>query len=255
MVMVGKLIKHELINTLRIAAIPALGMVLLAIASRIMLETSDLTLPIILIFFYVFSVIATIVIGYFFGVSSFYQSLFTGTGYLTLSLPVTADQLILSKLLSAITVMFASIIAAFLSALIFFIGLPQATLEQIFSTFDTIGNVFILLTEREPFLVAECVIYAIVNIPMWYLIFYAVMCVGQLFTIKNRKAMTLLLYVGLMFVWNIFSSTVVSPVMEKINDVSIHLGMWIAIIFCAGVDVGCYFFVRFVIKNKVNLLV
>lgn len=37
--MVGKLIKHELFSTIRIAAIPAVVMLLLAILTRITVET------------------------------------------------------------------------------------------------------------------------------------------------------------------------------------------------------------------------
>ena len=124
MVMMRKLIKHELLSTIRLAAIPALIMVLLAVLSRIMFETSSVGLAIVLVLFYIFFMFATLFIGFWFGIYSFYQSLFTGTGYLTLSLPITADQLIWSKLLSAIIVEFASAVVCILSACIFFIGLP-----------------------------------------------------------------------------------------------------------------------------------
>ena len=76
MVMLRKLIKHELINTVRIAAIPAIVTVLLAILSRIMLETSSVEATIVMVIFYVFFMIATLFVGFWFGIYSFYQSLF-----------------------------------------------------------------------------------------------------------------------------------------------------------------------------------
>lgn len=252
--MVAKLIKHELFSTVRVAAIPAIAMVLLAILSRIMLETSSVGVSIIIIMFYVFSVVATLLIGYFFGIHSFYQSIFTGTGYLTLSLPITPDQLIWSKLLSAIIVMFASIIVCTLSACIFFIGLPYDVIEALKEGVWLIGDAIGYFASNEPFFFVELVIYGILLVPMSFLVFYAVMSVGQLFTVKNRKGIAIMLYIGLLFVWSIFSSVAVDPILEKATEVSIHLTMWIKIIFTAAVDVGCYFLVRHIIKNKVNLL-
>ncbi len=252
--MVGKLIKHELRSTLRVAAIPAIVTVLLAILSRILIETSNPGLALTILLFYIFSVSATLFIGYFFGISSFYQSLFTGNGYLTLSLPVTPDQLIWSKLISAITVMFASIILCCLSACIFFLGLPQEVLDEILNSFAYIGETIKDFANGEPMFFVEVVISMIISVPMSFLVFYAVMSVGQLFTVKNRKAISVLLYIGLVFVWSVLNQTIFSDINEKMIEVSVHLAMWVQIIFNAAVTVGCYFLVRYIIKNKINLL-
>ena len=252
--MVRKLIKHELFSTIRIAAIPAAVMVLLAILARITLETSNPGLAITIVMFYIASIVITVFIGYFFGIHSFYQSLFTSSGYLTLSLPVTPDQLIWSKLLSAIVVMFASIIICILSACIFFIGLPADVIESIRESFSELGSVITELVNGDTLFFVEGVILTIVCIPMSFLVFYAIMCIGQLFTVKNRKGIAILLYIALIFIWNILNQTILSNINAKMTEVSIHLTMWINIIFYAGVAVGCYFLVRFVIKNKVNLL-
>ena len=252
--MVRKLIKHELLNTIRIASIPALIMVLLAIISRITFETSSTSVAIILVVFYFFFMMATLIIGFWFGIYSFYQSLFTGTGYLTLSLPVTPDQLIWSKLLSAIIVEFASVIICILSACIFFIGLPADVLDAIGEAFSVLGDAISYFASAEPLFFVEIIILGILFIPMSFLVFYSVMCIGQLFTVKNRKGIAILLYVGLVFIWQILYSTAISKIQEAMAEVSIHLMMWIDIVVIAAVDVGCYFLVRYIIKNKVNLL-
>ncbi len=252
--MVGKLIKHELLSIIRVAVIPAIIMVLLAILSRIMIETSSVELAVIIVVFYVFSMLATLFVGYLFGVYSFYQSLFTGTGYLTLSLPVTPDQLIWSKLISAIVAMFASSIICILSACIFFIGLPAEILDALAESLSVIGEAITYIASNEPLFLAELVLYGILSIPMTFLVFYAVMCVGQLFTVKNRKGIAILLYIGLIFVWNIISSTIGKAILNAAAEVSVHLDIWLRIIFVAAVNVGCYFIVRYIIKNKVNLL-
>lgn len=254
--MVGKLIKHELFSTVRVAAIPAVVMVLLAILSRIMLETSNISLAIMIFMFYFFSVITTLMIGYFFGIHSFYQSMFTGNGYLTMSLPVTADQLIWSKLISAITVMFASIIVCLLSACIFFIGIPDEAIAEIREGFSYIGDALSDFANGEPLYFFELVLLIIITVPMSFLAFYAVMCIGNLFTVKNRKGIAFALYIGLIFVWSLLKQTAFDPLLNKIEFyVSIHLAMWLRIIFYAAVTVGSYFLVRYIIKNKMNLLV
>ena len=254
MVMMRKLIKHELLSIVRLATIPAIVMVLLAILSRITLETSNITVAIILVMFYLFFMFATLFIGFWFGIYSFYQSLFTGTGYLTLSLPITPDQLIWSKLLSAIIVEFASAILCIISACIFFIGLPAEMLNAIGEAISILGEAISLFASSEPLFFVELIIWGILFIPMSFLVFYAVMCIGQLFTVKNRKGITILLYVGIMFVWSIFSNVAITPLLIKTTEVSLHLTMWLRIIFCAALDVGCYFIVRHIIKNKINLL-
>ena len=252
--MVGKLIKHELFSIVRIASIPAGAMVLLAVLSRIMLETSSEDLTAIIFMFYIFSVIATLIIGYFFGVHSFYQSLFTGNGYLTLSLPVTADQLIWAKLISAVTVIFASIIVCLLTSLIFFIGLPAKNYLEILEGFSILTMIIYEHITFGPLTIFELILSGIISIPASFLLFYAVMSIGQLFTVKSRKRIAIWLYVGLIFAWSIVRQTAFGPLLEKITEISIHLTMWLRIIFSLGVAVGCYFIVRHIIKNKVNLL-
>ena len=252
--MVGKLIKHELFSIGRVAIIPAGIMVLLAVLSRIMLATSSMSLAVIILMFYFFSVLATLFIGFFFGIQSFYQSLFTGNGYLTLSLPVTADQLIWSKLIAAITVMFASLVVSALSACVFFIGLPTELIEELREDLSLLAFIISQYVTVDPLLIFELILSTIIAVPMSCLVFYAVMSIGQLFTVKNRKHIAVLLYVGLIFGWSIIRQIAIDPLLELTTQVSIHLTMWLRIIFCAGVTVGCYFIVRHIIKNKVNLL-
>ncbi len=252
--MVRKLIKHELFSIIRVAAIPAATMLLLAILTRITIETSNAGLAAIIVMFYVFSIFVTLFIGYFFGIHSFYQSLFTSNGYLTLSLPVTPDQLIWSKLIAAIAVMFASIIVCILSACIFFIGLPAEIIEDIANSFAQMGDTLNRFINADPMFFVELVIFIIISVPMSFLVFYAIMCLGQLFTIKNRKVIAILIYIGLMFVWSVLNQSIFGNINYSMSKISIHLTMWVNIAFYGGVAVGCYFLVRFVIKNKVNLL-
>lgn len=253
--MVRKLIKHELYSLFRIAVIPAIVMILLAVISRISLinYTGQGQVPIILIMFYVFAVMATLLVSYFIGISGFFKSLFTGNGYMTLSLPVTADQLIVSKLLSSIITMLCSIAVCALSTLIFMVGMPAEVWQAVGEAVKELTSWNFVSGDRG-LIIFECVFLVLVSIPTGFLFFYAMMAIAQLFTVKNRKGIAIALYIGVIFVWSILSPYVQDPIMEACYKVSVHLGLWIEIAFTAAVGVGCYLIVRYILKNKVNLV-
>lgn len=150
--------------------------------------------------------------------------------------------------------MFASIVLCIVSSCIFFIGMPDHVLNDIFNSFTYIGEAIKNFANGEPMFFVELVISIIISIPMSFLVFYAVMSAGQLFTIRNRKSISILLYIGLVFVWSILKQTIFTDINRKMLEISIHLSMWVQIVFNAAVTVGCYFLVRYIIKNKTNLL-
>ncbi|MDE7158189.1 MAG: hypothetical protein K2N74_01305, partial [Clostridiales bacterium] len=122
--MVRKLLKHELIALFRVVYIPAIVMIALAILLRISIAGAGedtLGFIVMLAIFYLFAVFATEFVCFAVGVSRFYKSFFSGEGYMTLSLPATASQLIWAKLLSSLIAMLFGTVACVLSALIFFI--------------------------------------------------------------------------------------------------------------------------------------
>ena len=131
--MVAKLIKHELYRISRVAAIPAAAMLALAIIFRISLinYSGEVALPVIIGIFYGVAVLGTLLVCAWVGISRFYTTLFTREGYMTLSLPVTADQLIVSKLLSSIVAVICGFMVCMLSLFILMIG-QQVNLNVVF---------------------------------------------------------------------------------------------------------------------------
>lgn len=254
--MVIKLMKHELFRICRIAVIPAAVMILLAIFSRISLAvyTGDNAVPFLLILFYVFAVLATLLVCYFLGITRFYKTFFSGEGYMTLSLPASADQLIWAKLLSSLITIFCGIVVCLLSATIFLIGLPAETWEIIREVLSLVAIDYEAAGYGDPLYIFEEVVAFLVEFPAAFLYAYAVMSVAQLFTVKNRKGIAVAFYIGILFVWSILSSVIVDPFLASAEAVSIHLMMWIEIVFGILLDVGCYFLVRYILKNKVNLI-
>lgn len=254
--MVRKLMKHELIALFRIAYIPAIVMVGLAILLRISAEGTNegnIAFVVILTMFYIFALCATLIVSYVLGISRFYKSFFSGEGYMTLSLPATASQLIWSKLLSSLIVMAFGTVSCLLSACVFFIGLPGEFYAEMIEVFGELGQLISFAIQQEPMLLVEAIIQFIAMLPAGLLVFYLVISIAQLFTTKNRKGMIFLIYFGGAFICGIVSSLVVEPLMGLMAEVSYHLSMWMSILFYVAVDVGCFFIVRYILTHKVNM--
>lgn len=253
--MVRKLMKHELYCIFRIVVIPMIVMVLLAILCRLALAgTADGDVTGVLLIFYLYFIFITLLLCFVFGLSRFYKTLFTGEGYMTLSLPVSADQLIVSNLLSSIITLFAGVIVCILSACIFLIGVDEYILNSVVTVLEDIGVTIGLVFESEPLFVVEAVLFLIVCIPAGYLEFYFIMAIAQLCTVKNRKFIAVVFYIGVAFVWSLISPYVYSPVINRAAEVSIHLSIWLNIIMVLAVDIVCYLVVRYILKNKINLV-
>lgn len=259
--MVRKLIKHELIALFRIVYIPAIAAVALAVLLRISIAinggSGETTVPwmiITLSMSYVCALSATSLVCFFMSVSRFYKSLFSGEGYMTLSLPVTASQLIWAKLLSALVVMLFGAVACILSALVFFIGLPADFYASLGEFFGGLWEAISFAMQQEPLAVFELVLLGIVSVPAGILLCYLIISVAQMFTVKSRKGIMVLFFFGGIFLLNILSSALLTPLIELTVNVSPHLVLWIFIVLISAVDVGSFFAVRYILTNKVNMI-
>lgn len=260
--MVKKLLKHELFALFRVLGFLSAAVFLLALAGRILIAVSAMQstgavvnfLMVTIIFFYVFSIIALIFAAYALGASRFYKTLFTGEGYMTLSLPVTPVQLLMGKLISSIIAILFSSLVVVLSLTVFLVGWNVQIMQTLYEIFGLFGEALSQFISAEPLYFAESIIRAVVSMPMILLIVFAVICVGQLFT-NHRKAAMFAILIGVYFVVNVFTSLLSYPFSYLSDSVSPHLSNWIIIAIYAAVDVGCFFFICYILKNKVNLIV
>lgn len=254
--MVGKLMKHELKGILKILLIIGGVAIVLAAVGRLFLETDPQGyLGILFTFLSLYLAIALWLAAFGISIAQFSRSLFSGEGYMTFSLPVTPTQLLIAKLLSAIISMFVGVIVSILAIIIIFSGFDPAVLEQIFDAFGNLFEVLGPMINSEPLIAVEVILLLIVSVPMTILFIYAVESVGQLFT-KNRKLFTLLLCIGLwVVVLPILSEYCLTPILEAASRVSVHLTLWVAILLSAGIDVGCFFLTKYILSNKINLVV
>lgn len=259
--MVTKILKHELYAIFRVLIFFGIAVLAFAVAGRVliavMLGSADGTaglLFVLVVMFYIFAICALIGAAYALGISRFYKTLFTGEGYMTLSLPVTPSQLITGKLLSSLIAVFAATALSFLSMLIFLAGWSASAMQEFYDLFGEIGNAIATIAWNDPWLVVEGVVNLVVTLPMILLLLFFVISVGQLFT-SRRKLATFGFAVGLYIAYSIISSLLMPHFAYLSVNVSTHLVSWIQIVIKIAIDVGCFLATRYIIKNKVNLVI
>lgn len=260
--------KHELYALFRVILWISIAVVLFAVISRFLLSETIvqnasnsaasgnmLILTIALIVFYILSIGALIIAAWAVSVARFYKSLFTGEGYMTLALPVSADQLIWAKLLSALIAMFYATAVSVGSMFILFVG-TVGDAVGLGGFLEVIATLFEDLTGGDVLYMIESVLAAIFSIPMSLLVLYAGISMGQFFT-AHRVGMILLIFGILYVVCNVVSVIGVTPLTTYLT-VNVaggeHIVSWLQILFYAAVDVGCFFLVRYILRNKVNLI-
>lgn len=251
--MVGKLIKHELYAIGRVLIFFAIALLGFAIILRILLAVEvygSLTVLVMLFFFY--AILAMSVCTFCLTISRFSKPLFTGEGYLTLSMPVSADQLIWSKLLSALIAELFSAVMCVIAVLILLIGFDRSVFVEIFEAIGPMLSQLGLYLRNDPLLVVELVLQFIVSLPTGLLVFYLILSIAQLST-RHRVGMAFLYGFAFYMGASILNVCIVAPALELIE--SIHVFLCIQIFISLAVDVACFLLVRYILRNKVNLIV
>ncbi len=266
--MVKKLLKHELFALFRVLVFFMAAVLIFSALGRIMIgvEISNMeaagetttALFIISILFYVCAIYALIIGAYALACKRFYDTLFTGEGYLTLSIPATPMQLIWSKIIASLIGIFSATVVSVLSLFIFTAGISNEDIMN--KVFNILGEELRAMFEMFEMGTAESVIYiiegvveAIVQLPMFLLIAFSVLASGQFFT-SHRKGMTSLMAVLVIIVISLLDTLVITPIGTSLVMISPHLEVWISIALSLGIDVGCTFFIRYILKNKINLI-
>ncbi len=248
-----KVMKHELYAIFRVLIFLAAASLVFAAAGRLTIEVSrsgDSPLSVLFGVFYICFTFLLVFEAWLLGVTRFYKTLFTGEGYLTLSLPVPPARLILGKLLSSVIAVVASSLVCALSFLILTAGAPQLFLFEAFGEiFTSIGNAI----AEEPVVLFELIVLILTWLPLCTLVLYAVLALAQLFS-SHRKLVIFALLVLVYVVVQIFLTYCMVPIVEATDAVSPHLTVWLVIAVLAAIDGGSFFFVRYILANKINLL-
>ncbi len=196
--MVGKLLKHE-IAALGKLMFPVLCAVLgVGVFTRILqfFASDSVTYAIVETSSYVILFIAmfvSVILALIFGVVRYYKNLFTGEGYLTFTLPVTASQHIWIKAVVAVMFMAGAVVASVVALAIAFLGRDLADL------WDAFVYLWKLMVQKDinvthiVFYAIEGIILLIAYAFMMFFLYYSCITIGQTAK-KNRVAMAVLVY-------------------------------------------------------------
>lgn len=268
--MVKKLFKHEALAYLRVW----IPMQIIVLSFSVFLAVlglfpSDLRIYQIVygssIFAFVVSAIVSLVLTTIFAVTRFYKNLFTSEGYLSFTLPVTADQHLLVKLLTAsaftvgsMLVVVASVFLAFGKYLGKFLTVD---LPKVFDVLTTLSGVHFGIY------VTELALTGILSLFSSFLLFYFCIALGQTFR-KNRVFGAIAVYFVHQFVFQILSTAASifavvtagiipwSRIGEMISGhplATIHIGLIGSMLLEAGLCAVYYFVTRYVMRRKLNL--
>ena len=269
--MVKKLFKHEFHFYGRIMAIVYAILLTVSVATRIIVHfESDTTAYEIIRAFtyitYVVSAMATFFFAFVMGIVRFYKNMFTSEGYLTHTLPVTANQHIMVKTVTAVCVNWTSTIMVLLS---FVIIIPADHWNTMWKDLGLVlGEVFGYLKVDAILIAVEYFILLVLASFSGIMLYYTCISLGQLFK-KNR----ILAAVGVYFAYYILTQ-IVSTIMTISLTVftasnaylydmmmwigehpmqTIHIIMWSVIVIAFLFVAIEYLVIRWVMTKKLNL--
>ena len=197
--MVKKLFKHEFKAWLRIA--PIIFGITLAISAMLRLvvafETDSVYYRIVLIsgiVMFGIAMITTLATPTVFSIVRFYRNLFSGEGYLTHTLPVTAANHLWVKLVVSVVFDVTAVLVLLISGMIATAG--EVFVEICKAIAYICGNVPAEMVGHLTGWIAEWTVLLLVAMTFVHLLFYLCICVGQL-SKKNRKLAAVGMYFGL----------------------------------------------------------
>ena len=214
---------------------------------------------------YTVSVLAVLGFATAFIIIRYYKNMFTGEGYLTLTLPVSYEQHLVAKLLSAVMTAFATLLTVLISCAVFLgsewmVEIYKAAAYLAQHAIEKVGANFGIY-------IVEFLILLIVGTVTEILNYYMCISLGQIFK-KRRILAAVGIYYGLYLVVQvgvIVTSTIFSLAWENIDFVKIekwlaanyisliHGGLIAGIIMSILLSSVMFLICRFVLKKKLNL--
>lgn len=266
--MLSKLLKYEIRSTSRLFLLLYPAIIFLSVINKVLTvvfrDVKFLEIPrSLMMFVYVFLIIAMFVITLIIMLQRFYKNLLGEEGYLMFTLPVSAFKLIMSKLIVSVMWFVASIAVSFISVIIllpdygFVRDIPQF-MSQLSTEFQQEMGFPLAI------LFWELVVLSIASLIYFISVVYLSMAIGQ-FANKNRLAVSFGAYMGVSFgvqlIMMIGTGIIMSFVMTN-NEAFNHfasqptilwglllLGIVVITIFCAGF----LFATNKILSKKLNL--
>ncbi|MDE7436481.1 MAG: hypothetical protein K2N01_11775 [Lachnospiraceae bacterium] len=226
--MLGKVMKHEFLDTGRVMIplnLGAIGVLILGIMIECLNFPGDMLviLKVATILLYVFALMVLSVISYIYLAVRFYKSMFGSESYLTHTLPVGSFAKLNGKLLVALIWMLVNSAVCALSVIaLIAVALKQADVTVPWGEVEQMLDMMFQMSPAA--LVAWCVLIFIVSSLQSLLMIYVSMSVGQLFQ-KHKIGASVLTYVIIYVVLQVISATVSATKSIALFEVSDSMDM------------------------------
>ncbi len=209
------------------------------------------------------AIIAAFALPFIFGIVRFYKNLFSCEGYLTFTLPVTTNQHISVKLITAFMFSVLSVLLILVSGCIVSSG--DLLVEIVKAAIFMLKDIYSIIGLNLVFYIIEVIIIILLTIMTQYLLYYSCISIGQTFK-KNRVIGAVVVYFVYYAITQVLSTVLVIIISTGIIPMNM-IGLWaethmtefVHITFCATMvlevilNVLYYCITRYFIHKKLNL--
>nr|WP_308625236.1 hypothetical protein [uncultured Eisenbergiella sp.] len=280
--MLKKLLKHEWEETWRIPALACAIMIILTLVSVICFVRMDPPAnanelnagAFVLMMFYVLTISCVSVIVSIYVAVRFYRNLYTDEGYLMHTLPVTARQLILSKLtVGGLWYFLVTVLSLWAVLIILIFGVPVMVIGDFDMSLSVVINYakeysYALFGMSLPAFAVFNIFYFLVSAVSNVLIVYGAVSLGQLFS-KHKVMASILCYIGVTILIQTVTSLAMTPYLTKMIITQVgspqgpgipdFMGVFMrntyifTFVACVITGIGCYILSEYLMKKQLNL--
>ena len=192
------------------------------------------------------------------------KNFFKSEGYLTFSIPATAQEQVLAKHIAALLCSACASIVSIASILLIVLiagGANESFLETIQMIFQEIGYIFGDIFAVEPvhatLYCIEIILLILLGLAMMPCVYGAASCFLSKYTGKKQLWLTVVLVMLVVSAVETVLSTAFSSssilMFLMTEEIAMHLILWVSVIVQAGVTVACYFYEIYYLKKKLDL--
>lgn len=204
---------------------------------------------------YVYGTIGLSIFSMIYPVYRYNKNFFQNEGYLTFSIPASAEEQLFAKRIAAIVCQAVSVLVTLVSITLVLLiaGVTPAMLGEVFAP---IGDFFALEPMHAVLFTVELLLTLIVTTLMGPCVYGAVSCGLSKSTGQKKIGVSILivfLVVGAVeSVVSGFTSFVIIP-LSYAGPIGLHIALWLGIIVNAAITVACFLFELHFLKKKLDL--
>ncbi len=207
---------------------------------------------------YLYGVIGGSLFSVIYPVTRYNKNFFKGEGYLTFSIPASAEEHIFAKRLAAILCQLIMSVAIILSLviLVLMIGAIPEAWDVLGVVFTAIGDLYALEPVHATLFTLEALVFLVISVCVGPCIFGAASCFMSKQTERKKMGATIVLVFIAAFVaqsaLSALTQTVVFPLLLD-SEVGIHIAIWLYILANAAATVLCVLYEIKFLKKKLDL--